>query len=223
MASTTQETSLPATFGGDDGDGNNKLTSGNIVKCVDGKWTVKNEPSFDPAGPFLALDADIGAQCWEGERVVDSRRRMPGVYLPDFCREMNAQIPQEQWDLDLNGNLREPWQLVWFVRLIRMSDGAAYTSINSTVGQRIGVNELREKVQNMRLLRGQNVTPIVKLSSLPFKAKMGPKQRPCFEITSWHFPESSPAAVAGPDTPKITGPKKPKVDLDADCGEHAAA
>ena len=51
--------------------------------------------------------------------------------------------------------------------------------------------------------------PIVKLTSLPFKAKMGPKQRPHFEIIDWRSFGPPPTPVEGPKTPQIGGPLDP--------------
>ena len=207
MSTTTENGSLVVSFDGDDQDDRNSLTKGTIIKFVDGVWSVKNDPSFKPEGPFLAYRADLGLQCWEGGMVVDCRRRTPGVRLPELCDQLNSLIPQEQWEMDLNGDPRKPWELAWFVYLARLSDGGLFCHINSTTGCRIGVNELKERVQVMQALRGQNIAPIVKLTSLSFKAKMGSKQRPQFEIIDWHpFGPPPTTPVVGPKTPQIGGP-----------------
>ena len=104
MASTTENGSLVVSFDGDDQDDRNSLTKGTIIKFVDGVWSVKNDPSFKPEGPFLAYRADLGLQCWEGGMVVDCRRRTPGVRLPELRDQLNSLIPQEQWEMDLNGD-----------------------------------------------------------------------------------------------------------------------
>lgn len=70
------------------------------------------------------------------------------------------------------------------------------------------MNELKERVQVMQALRGQSVAPIVKLTSMPFNAKMGPKQRPRFEIIEWRSFGPSPAAMEGPKAPQIGKPVK---------------
>src|SRR6516225_327107 len=84
MSTTTENGSLVVSFDGDDQDDRKSLTKGTIIKFVDGVWSVKNDPSFKPEGPFLAYRADLGLQCWEGGMVVDCRRRTPGVHLPEL-------------------------------------------------------------------------------------------------------------------------------------------
>jgi hypothetical protein len=200
--------SLTVSFDGDDQDDRRSLASGTHIKFIDGVWSVRNDPTFQPAGPFLCHLADFGLQFWQGGKVVDCRRREPGVYLYELCKELNSKIPQEQWEINPNtGKAKEPWEFVWYVHLIRMNDGGRFCHINSTTGCRIGVKEIRDNVRTLYALgkRKQNEVPLVKLSSKTFKGQMGPKLRPFFEIVDWHFFGPPPAStpVPAPKTPQI--------------------
>ena len=60
-----------------------------------------------------------------------------------------------------------------------------YTFSNSTVGARIAVGRLADRVQMMRAMRAPTVVPVVKLSSKIMVTKYGEKARPDFEIVEW--------------------------------------
>jgi hypothetical protein len=82
-----------------------------------------------------------------------------------------------------------------------------YTLINKTMGCRIAVQDLADRVEVTAALRGMLVAPIVKLSCKPMTTKYGIKQRPHFEIIDWRsFGPSSPTApVEPPPSPPQLG------------------
>jgi hypothetical protein len=198
--------SPPVSFEGGGLHDQDRLTKGAIAKCVDGIWSVKNDPTFKVDTQFLCIGTGEGLQHWQGQTVIDSRRKTPGVNLADLCGELNAQVPQEQWETDLSGKPRPPWQHVWFAYLVRLSDGAIFTLINSTVGCRICVRELADRVEVTATLRQMHVAPIVKLGCKPMKTDFGIKQRPHTEIVEWRSFGPQPATpVQTSQTPQIGG------------------
>jgi hypothetical protein len=211
MNSTTSTNgSLPISFEGGGLHDEDRLTKGTILKCVDGVWSVKNDPTFKPDAQFICFGTGEGLQHWEGETVIDSKRKTPGVSLSDLCDELNSQIPQEQWNMGLDGKPRAPWQHVRFAYLVRSSDGAVFTLINNTWGCRRCVQELADRVEVTTALRQMHVAPIIKLGSKPMKTQFGVKQRPHFEIVDWRSLGPPPAtSVQAPQTPQIGGPVKP--------------
>jgi hypothetical protein len=60
-----------------------------------------------------------------------------------------------------------------------------YTFVNGTIGARIAVERLQDKVKWMRALRGVNCAPLVRLDSKPMKTRFGQKMRPEFTIVEW--------------------------------------
>ena len=81
--------------------------------------------------------------------------------------------------------------------------------LNSTVGARIAVENLKDQVKWMRAMRGADVFPVVELSSAPMKTKMGTKIRPDFRVVEWRQlgdGESGPVTGAPPTTPAIGKP-----------------
>jgi hypothetical protein len=129
-------------------------------------------------------------QCWQDGLPSEVILKAPGKDLPDVD-ELNAKIPQEEWEDGLDGKPRPPWQHVWIAYLIRTTDAMMFTFLNSTTGARLAVQKLASQVNNMRVLRGANVVPIVKLSAKPMRTMFGEKMRPSFEIVDWRELASS--------------------------------
>lgn len=63
---------------------------------------------------------------------------------------------------------------------------------------RVAFEDLRERVQFMRKLRGR-VIPVIELSSVQMKTRFGLTLRPDFRVIDWRlFDGSAVAAIAGP-------------------------
>jgi hypothetical protein len=99
--------------------------------------------------------------------------------------ELNAKIPQEEWEIGLDGEPRPPWVKQFVVYLLDPRDASIFTFINSTTGAAIAVDRLKEKVCWMRTLRGERVAPIVQLGNKAMKTKYGQKLRPDFVVVDW--------------------------------------
>jgi hypothetical protein len=197
----TEEYKLPVVqFDNEEGD-NNRVIKGPILKCVDARWSAHDGTDLKPGESYLCTGTTQVIQ-----RVLDNVPefivREPGKPLPDVD-ELNEQIPEEEWEEGLDGKPRPPWQRVYVVYLIRLHDASMLTFISGTAGARIAYNALTTKVYNMRVLRGTNVAPIVKLSSKPMKTKFGVKMRPDFEIVEFR----EIGGGGGQPVPQIESPK----------------
>jgi hypothetical protein len=159
-----------------------RLIQGVILKCVDGHWA--DSDGLTPSSELLVLGTTRALQCWKDKEVLDEIIERPGEPLPDVD-ELNEQIPQDEWENGLDGNPRPPWQLNYVAYLLDPKSADMYTFLNSTVGARIAVERLNNKLQWMRALRGENVAPIIKLDSRPMKTSFGVKMRPEFTILDW--------------------------------------
>jgi hypothetical protein len=122
-------------------------------------------------------------QLWRNKLPVETIIKQPGTSLPDID-ELNSDIPREQWELGLNGP-RPPWVKQRIVYLLNPDDGGELTFISTTTGAAIAFERLRDKVRNMRMLRGGQVVPVVELGSKPMQTKYGAKLRPEFVIVEW--------------------------------------
>jgi hypothetical protein len=168
----------------DGGEYSDQLVKGTILKCVDGRWSARDGTVLVPDGTYLSLGTTEALQHWEDGMPSEPILKKAGKDLPDVD-ELNAKIPQEDWEEGLDGNPRPPWQHVWIAYLVRTTDAMTFTFINGTTGARLAVQKLAGQVNNMRVFRGANVVPIIKLDAKQMKTNYGLKMRPSFEIVDW--------------------------------------
>jgi hypothetical protein len=172
---------LPTIF--TDESGKRRLIQGSLLRCVDGVWTARDE-TLDPKDTFLALGTITVLQCWQDSVPTATEWPDERGHLPDV-ETLNEQIPEDEWEEDMNGAPRPPWVVTHAAYLLRPSDGAKFTFANSTVGASIAVEKLGDKVKSMQLLHGNGIVPTVQLGARPMTTKFGIKQRPSFDIISW--------------------------------------
>jgi hypothetical protein len=206
---TTNSNNLPAIVEDDDGFGNNdrsdRLIQGEIAKCVDGRWSLKDGTELPPGTQRFVMGTGVALQLWNNQLPVETITKRP---LPDI-NELNAAIPQENWEVSpLDGKPRPPWVKQFIVYLIDPADASILTFISSTTGARIAVERLQDKVQMMRALRGSKVMPIVELTTKAMKTRFGQKMRPDFKIVSWREPGSN-AQITSSAVPAIEHVGKP--------------
>jgi hypothetical protein len=170
------------------------------------RWT-DNHSWFDrdglkPPSPLLVFAVDEALQKWKDNKQ-DIIRDKP---LPDI-EQLNAAIPQSEWEHGLDGNLRKPWEHVVIVCMIDPNTGKSFRYTAATRGAHIAYDDLKEAVITMRALRGDAVIPAVNLSERPFKTNFGMRKRPHYEIVGWKTPGGDAQAVsARPVTPQLAGP-----------------
>lgn len=171
---------LPAV---DDGglNNNDRVIQGTIVRCVDGHWADRDGISIPQEAQMLALATRQVLQRWHDQTPVETITKHP---LPDV-EELNAQIPQDEWEEGLDGNPRAPWVRQHIVYLLDPHDASLFTFINSTVGAQIAVERIAEKMKWMAALRGERVVPLVKLDTKPMTTRFGQKMRPEFTVIDW--------------------------------------
>src|SRR5262249_855688 len=148
---------------------------------------------------LLVVGTTRALQCWSGGMPVDTIIEHPGEPLPDID-ELNARIPESEWEPGLDGKPRAPWQLNYVVYLANMETADTYTFANSTTGARMGWEGLTDRINMMQRLRGKHVTPIVKLESKEMKTAFGKKLRPEFTIIEFRNLEgdAQPAQLPPP-------------------------
>ena len=87
---------LPVTTDGyDSDDGDLSLIKGEIAKCVDGIWSVKNGAAFPPKTQLLALATATALQHWHGGLPVDTIPKVADKPFPDV-NKLNEAIPQKK-------------------------------------------------------------------------------------------------------------------------------
>jgi len=126
--------------------------------------------------------------------------------LPD-PKELNAKIPESEWELDLTGKPTPPWKLTFVIYMVNLKTGAIFTYANSTYGAMLAYSHLEEQISVMRLLRGEHVFPIVRLETRPMPTRFGMKARPHLEPIDWRVPGGGGSQLAPQSpTPQISGP-----------------
>jgi hypothetical protein len=204
------ETKLPAPLPEED-DGFNPITptdrviTGALLKFVDGAWSESGITM--PVGTkLLALSTHTVLQRWREQRVIETISTKPLLDVND----LNAQIPEKEWEIGPSGTPRPPWVLTFVTYLLNPTTCEMFTLANSTIGVRIATQTLADRVAWMRRLRGNNVVPEVELSAKPMKTRFGVKQRPEFKIIGWHLlgggNEKAPEQLALPGLTNVEPP-----------------
>jgi hypothetical protein len=184
----------------DDDDGySGSLTSGRLIKGLLLRWNEAagwiDRDGMKPPEIMVAIAISEAVQCWKGKKPVEPP--ITAKPLPDI-NDLNASVPESEWEPGLDGKPKPPWVHQYIVYLIDPGSGGFFTYINNTVGARIAWEQLREKVVTMRALRGARVVPVVRLSHRPMKTFVGMKHRPEFEVVDWKEPGGNGNALAPP-------------------------
>ena len=153
------------TDGYDNDDGDHSLIKGEIAKCVDGIWSVKDSASL-PAEDTATRLVDGAQRCSIGKAslpVESNRQSCRGKPFPD-ANELNASHPEKKngKKASTTSHVRRGsrWKLSTCSTRRRRRCSPTLTS---TVGTSIAVRHFRDKVKMMRMLRGNKVVPIVEL------------------------------------------------------------
>jgi hypothetical protein len=159
-----------------------RIIQGTLIRCVDGRWHDRDKLAVP--SKLLALTTFTVVQRWRNQKpepTIDGRVSS----LPDVG-ELNAEVPEVEWEKGIDGKPRPPWQRSEVVYLLDEATAQKFTFASGTVGAQIAVEELRDRVKWMRVLRGARVIPIVELANKPMKTRHGvSKLRPHFKIAGW--------------------------------------
>jgi hypothetical protein len=170
------------------------------------KWTKetgwRDRDGLSPPSPMLVLAVDEALQRWRNNRPEYIREKP----LPN-AEDLNASVPQSEWETDKDGEPRPPYAHIVVVLLVDLTTGVLYRYEASTVGAHIAFHNLREAVVTMRALRDERVMPLVNLAERPMKTRHGQGRRPDFQIVTYKSPGGDTKAVpTKPPTPQLTGP-----------------
>jgi hypothetical protein len=191
---------MPAAFddGWNDTEVNDRVISGDLIKCVDGVWTAKDGTAVPKR--LLALATTTVLQLWKDKTPVQTIIKRPGQPWPNID-DLNAEIPEDQWELGLDGKLRPPWQRQFVIYMLDPETAANFTFANGTTGASIAVSNLKDAIKWQRAIRGDHVVPLVELSNKPMKTKFGSKLRPHFQVIEWRNLDVSFTKEAAPQLP----------------------
>ena len=194
-------------FQEDDDGYSGSITSGRLIKGQILRWNETggwlDRDGLRPPEVMLAMAVSEALQRWQGKKPIETISVKP---LPNI-EELNAAVPASEWEPGLDGKPKPPWVHQALVYLLDPASAAFFTYLNSTIGARMAVEQLREKVITMRTLRGTRVVPVVKLAHRPMKTSFGMKHRPEFEVLDWKIlGGDGGGSLTGPQTPRLSGP-----------------
>jgi hypothetical protein len=186
----------PQGDGWNDAEHDDRVIQGTLLKCVDGKWSAGGEPAPEK---LMAVSTITVMQLWKGKKPVQTLIKQPGQPWPKLD-DLNAEIPEGEWEVGLDGEPRPPWQKQFIIYLLEPESAATFTYANGTAGARQAVSDLKNSIKWQRTIRGDHVVPLVELSSKPMPTKFGTKQRPHFQIVEWRnldvgFMQDAPAVL----------------------------
>jgi hypothetical protein len=169
-----------------------RLIRGELLKFSEGRWTVDGE-AVGGEQRFMVLGTAQAVQRWADGKPVETLTAKP---LPDV-NALNDAVPQEEWEEGLNGP-RPPWQCQHALYLVCPADGSSFTYISGTVGGRIAIEGLVDRVATMRRLRGCDVLPLIALGAKSMKTKFGQRLRPEFVVDGWRQIGNETKTIAPP-------------------------
>lgn len=149
-------------------------------------WVTRDEEELPPDVERIATGIIRLVQKWiDGIPDPNETRVLaPEEKFPDI-EALNEAAPKSEWSEGPDGRPRGPWQAQYVVQLLDPKTMERYSYPTGTVGGGIAVRELKDKVQWMRKLRGQNVYAVVTLANKFMKTRFGGRQRPHFIVTRW--------------------------------------
>jgi hypothetical protein len=217
-----QKTTLPALLSDED----DRVIQGTLIKNTDGRWLDRDGNTLQQLR-LLALKSCTIIQRWQDKKPVATIFQQPGHSLPDVD-DLNAEIPQSEWELGVDDQPRPPWQLQRVLYLLNEETAERYTYASGTIGGRIAVDALSTRIRDMRALRGSAVVPVVELACKPMKTRFGSKQRPEFSIVGWRelagfaAPQQLPSGIRPIEPPTAKSSTTTSDSKAVDCGAASA-
>jgi hypothetical protein len=198
----------------DDRVAQNALRGRILLRFNNGEYSDKERAPIAIGAQLFVDDLDVIVQRWQaGVATIAPRDPVTGK-LADVD-QLNEQIPESEWEKDLNGNPRPPWQRYFRVFLLDANSGRQYAFVNATAGASMAYGDLKGAMQTKKFLHGVDLFPLIELRAKLWQPKKFPARlRPDFYPIKWIQP-------GGCQAPAITGPNPPAASVKQI--EHATA
>jgi hypothetical protein len=200
----TTTSTTPATISDDDGyasaavEADRHLIKGEIVKFVDGTWTIR-KTQVAKGTQFIPIKLAMAWVRWENKRPVEYVWPKPNGFLPS--RESLGDDDESNWPAGLDGKPKDAWQNTRYIYLTDVKTAETHTFTNSTTGMRHCYSALAQAVATMRRAH-KHALPVVELDSAPMKTKVGTKPRPHLKIVDWRQGGNAEQGVQQIEPPK---------------------
>jgi hypothetical protein len=164
------------------------LMQGDRIKFTNtAEWVLaRDDTKLAPDLELLVWDILRVVQKWPVEPGPPLEERVlgPGEKIPDL-NKLNAEAPQSEWREGPNGQMQGPYQFQFLVYLFHEATAARYTWASGTIGAKICLRDLTERLHFMRQYQGAKVHAVVTLTNVFMPTRFGGRQRPAFNYKRW--------------------------------------
>jgi hypothetical protein len=193
--------------GGDDDGGRdapvNAIQGIRLKFTNEAKWVTSDGQEMPAGLELIAVDTKRAIVKFVDQELVDGRVLASDEPVADIDK-LNKACPREEWGEDFNANPRGPWVFQLVLYLLHFDTMTRYTWPVSTVGGKICIRELADKVQMRRRIQGDRVVAIVTLSDKFMNTRYGGRQRPDLVVKKW-------VRFGGPQLPLVTATTTPEL------------
>jgi hypothetical protein len=176
---------------------------GTCVKFTnEATWVTSDDEELPSELELIVVDIGRVVQRWKNGQPTETIVLAPGQKYPDV-NELNAAVPQEEWEEGPDGKPRGPYQAQFIVYLLNGETMDRYTFPTGTTGGAIAVRDLVDRTNWMRRFRGPHVYPVVSLTDIFMRTRFGGRQRPHFNIRRWVKFGDDGTALPAADTPLL--------------------
>jgi hypothetical protein len=165
-------------------------------------WVTSDGEELSSELELIVVDIGRVVQRWKNGQPIETILLAPGQKYPDV-NELNAAVPQEEWEEGPDGKPRGPYQAQSIVYLLNGETMDRYTFPTGTTGGAIAVRDLVDRTNWMRRFRGPDVFPVVALADVFMRTRFGGRQRPHFDIKRWVKFGDDGTALPAADTPLL--------------------
>ena len=177
---------------------------GTCVKFTnEATWVTSDDEELPAELELIVVDIGRVVQRWKSGQPIETIVLAPGQKYPDL-NELNAAVPQTEWEEGPDGKPRGPYQAQLIVYLLNGETMDRFTFPTGTTGGAIAVRDLVDRTNWMRRYRGQHVYPLITLRDVFMRTRFGGRQRPHFEIRRWVKLGDDSTALPAADTPLLT-------------------
>jgi hypothetical protein len=168
-------------------------------------WVTSDGEELSSELELIVVDIGRVVQRWKNGQPIETILLAPGQKYPDV-NELNAAVPQEEWEEGPDGKPRGPYQAQSIVYLLNGETMDRYTFPTGTTGGAIAVRDLVDRTNWMRRFRGPDVFPVVALADVFMRTRFGGRQRPHFDIKRWVKFGDDGTALPAAETPLLPDP-----------------
>jgi hypothetical protein len=175
-------------------------------------WVTEDGEKIAKDREFVPIDVARVVQCWQDHKPIKTIVLEPGQKFPNV-KELNAAVPQSEWEEGPDGKPRGPWQAQHIIYMLDPKTMDRFSFPTGTIGGAVATRDLTDKVKMMRKFRGENLFPVVCLRDVFWPTRYGGRQRPHFDVRRWiRFGDGE--AVTGPSPVALNPPSAKEVTDD---------